>query len=107
MEVREESEDGLSAKIWEFSLPYSSNGIVLHAYTEGTRDTKRHKFKGRFWHSSDERTATLPRPTEIPAWVIDEAVAQLSVPVFIGWTNDKSKYAERAVMPAPYREGVR
>jgi hypothetical protein len=91
------SDDGLSVRRWSFSL--WSNDLVLRDYVEGTRPTKRHKIKGKGWYADDERSyrSELPRPTDIPDDVIDEAVRQIQIGVFIGWTRPEHLIATRSL----------
>ena len=99
--VERASEDGLSARVWQFKTSGGYDGLylMLVRYMEGTRPTKRHKLQGDQWYSGDERSycSPLPRPTEIPADVIDDAMRQIEVKVSIGWTRQESVIATRKV----------
>lgn len=98
VEIKREAEDRLSAKIWRFTT-YNGN-LVLTSYMEGARATTRHKYRGKAWSNFDERSASLPRPTAIPDDVIDEAIAQIKINIFIGWSSEKYKIAERGIVAA-------
>ena len=99
--VERHAEDFMSVRMWEFEVSGGFSGLYLRLtrYMEGSRPTKRHKLKGKQWCSSDERHyySALPRPTEIPADVIDEAMKQIEVKVSIGWTRQESVIATRKV----------
>jgi len=97
-EIKREAEDRLSAKIWWFT---THNGqLVLRSYMEGKRLTTRHKYRGKEWSNYDERSSSLPRPTAIPDDVIDEVISQLKIDIFIGFSAEKHKIAERAIVAA-------
>jgi hypothetical protein len=98
VEIKREAEDRLSAKIWWFTT--HSGQLVLHSYMEGERLTTRHKYRGKAWSNYDERSSSLPRPTAIPDDVIDEAISQLTIDIFIGFSAEKHKIAERAIVAA-------
>lgn len=90
------SPDNLSRKLWSFRV--QEGYILLTGYAEQNRETTRHKFKGPRWASSDERSyvSALSRPTSIPESVIAEvrqawADKFKAVPLYIGWTNEKSR----------------
>lgn len=65
----------LSATRWDFM--FSGHWMILKFYGEQTRETRRHKFTGPFWDSTDERKyhSKLERPTQIPEDVVTEAIA--------------------------------
>lgn len=100
--VQRVSDDGMSRKAWTFR---SSEGVIgpaliLIRYSEDKRPTKRHKWSGLFWDSSDERkyNSKLPRPLLIPDDVIAEALekrAQMHVKIYIGWYNHDALYIKR------------
>jgi hypothetical protein len=98
IEVKREAEDRLSAKIWWFTT--HSGHLVLRSYMDGSRATTRHKYRGKAWSNCDERSASLPRPTDIPDDVIDEAILHIKIDVYIGWSAMKYKIAERAIVAA-------
>ena len=91
--------DGKSRQVWSFSVnkDWGAVSICLNSYC-----IQRRVGKGRFsnatppdrWQSCDERrySSGLPRPTEIPADVMDEAKAQVAFRFYIGWTNQESVY---------------
>lgn len=94
----EASEDGLSRKLWVFRI--TATEIVLTSVHHQSRKTKRHKFTGPKWDSHDERSyvSELPRPNYIPTLVLlaaEQVWRELGgdTPVYIGWTNETSRYA--------------
>jgi len=99
--VERHADDFMSVRMWEFQTSGGYDGLYLCLvrYMEGSRPTKRHKLKGEQWYSMDERSycSKLPRPTSIPADVIDEAMRQIEVKVSIGWTRQESVIATRKV----------
>jgi hypothetical protein len=100
--VERASEDGLSARVWQFRTHSDLLGALylnLIRYAEGTRKTRRHKLAGEQWESNDERyyNSKLPRPTSIPDDVIAEAMQKMLVKVSIGWTRQESVIATRKV----------
>lgn len=96
VEIRLEAADRLSAKIWRFTT-YDGN-LVLTSYMDGERLTTRHKYRGKAWSNFDERSASLPRPTAIPDEVIDAAISQLKIDIFIGWAAVKNRIAKRGIV---------
>lgn len=88
MKTCELSPDGLSRKVWEISMQNESY-LVLTFYAEQKRESKRHGWKGPSWGSTDERTATLDRPTSVPEWVVQHALKTMVFKVAIGWSNPK------------------
>lgn len=79
---------------WEFEMGQQT-GLRLTMYAVQTRQSNRHKWKGKFWDCMDERSyhSSLPRPKKIPNEVVSEAKAKLaeyvvSLPVYIGWYSD-------------------
>jgi len=97
-EIKREAEDRLSAKIWWFTT--HSGQLVLRSYMEGERLTTRHKYRGKAWSNYDERSSSLKRPTAIPDDVIDEAISHLKIGVYVGWSSEKHKIKERAIVAA-------
>ena len=87
----------LARRRWSFSIwgaVYGNGQLVLKEYAEETRETTRkRKWTGLKWDATDERNynSKLPRPTGVPDWVVREAIRQMPVDVFIGWTNAESK----------------
>lgn len=89
----------LERKVWKFSFQwssgYSSNGprpisVRLVYYGEETRPSRRHKWRGEFWDSDDERRyhSKIERPKEVPADVLEEvvrAIRETPVEVFAGF----------------------
>jgi hypothetical protein len=87
----------LARRRWTFGLSsalYGNSRMVLNEYAEETRPSTRHrKWIGPKWDAQDERpyNSQLSRPTDVPDWVIKEALRQMPVDIFIGWTNLESK----------------
>ncbi len=87
----------LARRRWSFSQSgalYGNTQLVLKEYAEETRESKsKRRWRDNKWDSFDERHyhSKLPRPTEVPDWVMRDAIRQLPVDVFIGWTNMESK----------------
>jgi hypothetical protein len=94
MLVQELSEDGLSRKAWSFMV--NGNYLVLQQYAEEERKTKRHGWKGPKWSQFDERKyySALDRPTEIPAWVYEQAASEITFKVAVGWVSPEHVVAE-------------
>ena len=92
MDIFAISEDELDRKVWKFRQDNSF--LVLTYYSEQSRTTKRHGWKGPHWGSFDERMATLDRPKSIPEWVYMKALKSISFRVTIGWSNEQSVIAE-------------
>ena len=81
-------DERLSREHWVFSI--HGGALVLTKYfRKQTRKTRRHGFKGDFWSSLEERRyhSKLERPTDIPDWVIEEAISQIKISVHIGWSS--------------------
>lgn len=97
------SQGELSREAWDFYVSgrtfSSEQNLVLTRYAVQTRLTKRHKWIGDVWVSRDERNycSKLPRPTEIPDWVIQEAIKSLQFHICIGWSNADSVIGTRKV----------
>lgn len=92
---RVDPEDNQRRESWEFDTGYQ-HGLRLTMYAIQTRQSNRHKWKGKFWDSSDERSyhSALERPSTIPDDVIIEAREKfveemMKVPVYIGWFDEK------------------
>lgn len=90
------SDDKLSRELWSFRV--ETGYILLTDFAVQSRQTTRHKFRGKAWHSHDERSycSVLTRPTSIPAEVIEAAREEWrrsinEVPIFIGWLNEESR----------------
>lgn len=91
------SDDKLSRELWEFKI--ETGYIKLEAFYIQSRPSTRHKFKGQKWDSMDERryNSALSRPLSIPENVLLDAKkawadAIGSVPIFIGWISEESRY---------------
>ena len=87
--ISEPRKPDLERKAWTFRV--YAGAIVLSKYAEETRETRRHKFQGPCWDSSDERHyhSKLDRPTHIPRDVIEDAILAATCQpysVYIGWT---------------------
>lgn len=87
----------LERKVWQFE--YNGDYLRLKFYGEQTRAGTRHKWKGEFWDYMDERDyySRLPRPVEIPEWVLQRAreIITEELPkqtIYIGWTNPDCVY---------------
>lgn len=100
MQILKESEDRLSCEYWGFNETGSQ--LLLSGYGFMERKSTRHKYRViSKWSGYDERAyySDLSRPTDIPDWVIREAVSQTKIRVYIGRTNDEGLYKEIAVTP--------
>jgi hypothetical protein len=87
--------DGLSRERWDFDVGGSHGCFGVRFTFYGI---ERRKAKGRFtmaksderWDSRDERRyfSGLPRPTAVPADVLDEAWAAVPRTTYIGYFNE-------------------
>lgn len=86
------ADDPLQREVWCFRSDTSN--LILTSYKRQSRQSNRHKWKGDIWNSFDERRyasgSNLPRPTEIPAHVVELAYQEhdrlmRKGRLFIGW----------------------
>lgn len=93
----------LERKVWRFHCSWDSGYgstpkpilIRLFYYGEETRPTKRHKWRGKFWDSNNERSyhSVLKRPTSIPPDVaadVHRAIWETPAKVFAGFFSEFS-----------------
>lgn len=89
-------DDPLQREVWVFRS--DSCNMILDTYARQSRQSNRHKWKGDLWNSFDERRysggSNLPRPTEIPAEVIEAAYVEhdrmmRGGRLYIGWHDSK------------------
>ena len=96
----------LERKVWKFNCKWDDGywrescpiSARLVYYGEETRATSRHKWRGEFWDSDDERRyhSRLKRPTEIPPDVLAEVIKRIRevpVEVYMGRFNAESLIA--------------
>lgn len=89
-------------RLWRFTTDnLGLNVLRLVYYSEQHRDSKRHKWRGKFWDYNDERRyhSELERPVVIPPKVITHARAQFmelarTAPIYVGWITKTSLYEE-------------
>ena len=92
----------LERQVWLFTTANLGNfALRLIRYTEETRPSKRHKWRGDFWSYMDERKyhSKLDRPKHIPQSVLYDAREELasrsrSAPIYVGWIDSGSLYKE-------------
>lgn len=88
----------LERKVWKFHAAWNNGygstpepiAVRLLYYGEETRLSRRHKWRGEFWDSSDERRyhSKIERPKDVPADVLEDvlrAIRETPVKVFAGF----------------------
>lgn len=77
IEVEKVSECGLKREAWIFST-HAFPHLALTSVLAQERATRRHGWKGKVWNAYQrDRENDLPKPEEVPGWVVPTARVML------------------------------